>query len=108
MGLLTAVLEDSAGWCLAHPALAGLALAPRQRPGLAPPEGRPSFQGLVRDILGLGQGQGMIRRDEPAEVLALIVLAVYGQAMLNALAKGGRMEIGIDRIVQLTVTGIGS
>lgn len=108
VGLLTGVLEDSAGWCMAHPALARLALAPRHRPEITPPEGRPSFQGLVRDILRLGQTQGRIRADEPAEVLALFVLAVYGQAMLTALEHGKGMEIEISRILRLAVEGIGA
>lgn len=61
--LLETVFLDSAGWCLANPALARIALAPPTPPSLEPPEGRPSFQRLVTDILRLGQAEGTIRRD---------------------------------------------
>lgn len=105
--LLERVFLDSARWCLANPALARLALAPAQRPGLAPPADRPSFQGLVRDILVLGQQQGRIRRDESADLMALILLGIYGQAMLSALAGGDIADADIKRIIRLVVEGIG-
>ncbi len=105
--LLEAVLIDSAHWCMANPAVARLALVPAQRPSLEPPSGRPSFQGLVRDILALGQAQGLIRKDEVPEFMALIVLGVYGQAMLNGLQAGVVPEADIRKIVRLVVEGIG-
>lgn len=108
IALVERVLTDSAQWCLAHPALARLALSPAERPSTAPPTDRPSFQGLVRDIVALGQKQGRIRRDETPELLALILLAVYGQAMLNALPHGAVSEAEIGRIVRLVVQGIGT
>ncbi len=105
--LLEAVLIDSAHWCMANPAVARLALVPAQRPSLEPPSDRPSFQGLVRDILALGQAQGLIRKDEEPEFMALIVLGVYGQAMLNGLQAGVVPEADIRKIVRLVVEGIG-
>ena len=105
--LLEAVLIDSAHWCMANPAVARLALVPAQRPTLEPPSDRPSFQGLVRDILALGQAQGLIRKDEGPEFMALIVLGVYGQAMLNGLQAGVVPEADIRKIVRLVVEGIG-
>ena len=105
--LLEAVLIDSAHWCMANPAVARLALVPAQRPTLEPPSDRPSFQGLVRDILALGQAQGLIRKDEEPEFMALIVLGVYGQAMLNGLQAGVVPEADIRKIVRLVVEGIG-
>jgi AcrR family transcriptional regulator len=105
--LLEAVLIDSAHWCMANPAVARLALVPAQRPTLKPPSDRPSFQGLVRDILALGQVQGLIRKDEVPEFMALIVLGVYGQAMLNGLQAGVVPEADIRKIVRLVVEGIG-
>ncbi|MEW4457273.1 TetR/AcrR family transcriptional regulator [Roseibium algicola] len=105
--LLEAVLIDSAHWCMANPAVARLALVPVQRPSLEPPSDRPSFQGLVRDILALGQAQGLIRKDEGPEFMALIVLGVYGQAMLNGLQAGVVPEADIRKIVRLVVEGIG-
>lgn len=107
VALMERVLLDSAHWCLANPALARLALAPPERPSSDPPPDRPSFQGLVRDLVALGQKQGRIRQDEPAGFMALILLAVYGQAMLSALPKGAVDEAEIRKIVRLVVEGIG-
>ena len=105
--LIEQVLVDSAGWCLANPSLARLALAPAERPSLAPPADRPSFQGLVRDLLRLGQTQGRIRTDDDADFMALVLLAVYGQAMLSALSTGTISSGEICRIVRIVVEGIG-
>lgn len=105
--LIEQVLVDSAGWCLANPSLARLALAPAERPSLAPPADRPSFQGLVRDLLRLGQAQGRIRTDDDADFMALVLLAVYGQAMLSALSTGTISAGGIRHIVRIVVEGIG-
>ncbi len=107
LDLLERVLADSAGWCLANPSLARLALAPSQRPDLAPPPDRPSFQRLVRDVLVLGQGQGVIRRDEDADFMSLVVLGIYAQAMLTALAGGHFSVDQIGRLVGVVVQGIG-
>lgn len=106
--LLEGVLLDSARWCVANPSLARLALAPAERPSLAPPPDRPSFQRLVRDILMLGQRQGVIRNDDDPNFMALILLAVYGQAMLSALAGGQFAEDEIRDIIRIVVEGIGA
>jgi TetR/AcrR family transcriptional regulator, regulator of autoinduction and epiphytic fitness len=107
LGLLENVLLDSAGWCLANPSIARLALAPAERPLLEPPPDRPSFQRLVRDILVLGQGQGVIRKDEDPNFMSLVLLGIYGQAMLTALSGGpfGADEIG--RLIRIVVEGVG-
>lgn len=104
--LLEQVLLDSAGWCIANPSLARLALNPATRPTLSPPD-RPSFQGLVRDILLLGQRQQRIRADEGADFLALLLLGIYGQAMISALQAGRFEPADIRRIIRLMVEGIG-
>lgn len=105
--LLCAIFRDSAAWCRANPTLAELALRPVRRPGLAPPPDRPSFQGLVRDVVALGQGQGKFRRDEHPDFMALVLLAVFGQAMLSALAGDPLTEDGITDIVRIVTEGIG-
>lgn len=105
--LLEKVLLDSARWCLTNPSLARLALAPTERPTLEPPPNRPSFQGLVRDILILGQRQGVIRKDDDPNFMALVLLGVYGQAMLTALAGGPFSEEEIRHIIRIVVEGIG-
>lgn len=107
VALIEMVLIDSASWCLTNPALARLALAPRERPTPEPSPDRPSFQGLVYDLVALGQRQGRIRQDEPAGFMALILLATYGQAMLSALPGAAINEADIRKIVRLVVEGIG-
>lgn len=107
IALLEGVFLDSASWCLANPSLAKLALAPAERPTLGPPPGRPSFQRLVRDILVLGQGQGAIRQDEDPNFMALILLGIYGQAMLSVLAGRRFSEDEIRHLIRIVVEGIG-
>lgn len=107
LSLLEGVFLDSARWCLANPSLAKLALAPAERPFLEPPADRPSFQGLVRDILLLGQGQGVIRRNDDANFMALILLGIYGQAMLSVLAGRYFAEDEIRHLIRIVIEGIG-
>ncbi len=105
--LLETVFLDSAHWCLANPSLARLALAPAERPSLEPPPDRPSFQRLVRDVLVLGQRQGVIRTDDDPDFMALVLLAIYGQAMLTILSGRTFNENEIRRIIRIVVEGIG-
>jgi len=105
--LLEKVFLDSAGWCLANPSLARLALAPTERPSLEPPTDRPSFQRLVRDILVLGQHQGVIRTDDDPNFMSLVLLGIYGQAMLTALADGPFSENDVKHIIRIVIEGIG-
>lgn len=106
-GLLETVFLDSARWCLANPSLARLALAPAERPSLQPPPDRPSFQRLVRDLLVLGQWQGVIRGDDDANFMALVLLGIYGQAMLSALSRGAFSDDEIRHLISIVVEGIG-
>jgi len=108
LSLLELVFLDSARWCLANPSLARLALSPVERPSLAPPADRPSFQGIVRDILVLGQRQGVIRSDDDPNFMSLVLLAVFGQAMLTTLSTGSFSDREIRRIVRIVVEGIGT
>lgn len=105
--LLERVLLDSAGWCLANPSLARLALAPAERPSLEPPPDRPSFQRLVRDILVLGQRQGVIRKDDDPNFMSLVLLGIYGQAMLTAISGGPFKVEDIRRLIRVVIEGIG-
>lgn len=108
LSLLEAMFLDSARWCLANPSLAMLALVPTERPTRHPPEDRPSFQRLVRDVLTLGQQQGVIRSDEDPNFMALLLLGIYGQSMVSILA-GGTFDAGeIRRIIRIVVEGIGA
>jgi TetR/AcrR family transcriptional regulator of autoinduction and epiphytic fitness len=106
--LLEKVFLDSAGWCLANPSLVRLALAPAQRPSLEPPADRPSFQRLVRDLLVLGQRQGVIRTDDDPNFMALVLLGIYGQAMLTALSGGPFNADGIRHLIHIVIEGIGA
>lgn len=105
--LLERVFLDSAGWCLANPSLAKLALAPAERPSLEPRPDRPSFQLLVRDLLMLGQQQGVIRKDDDPNFMSLVLLGIYGQAMLTALSSGRFSEDEIRHLIRIVVEGIG-
>lgn len=107
LGLLEKVLLDSAGWCLANPSIARLALAPAERPLLEPPSYRPSFQRLIRDILVLGQAQGVIRKDEDPNFMSLVLLGIYAQAMLTALSGGPFSMDEIGRLIRIVVEGVG-
>jgi AcrR family transcriptional regulator len=107
LSLLESVFLDSAHWCLANPSLAKLALAPAERPPLEPPPDRPSFQRLISDILLLGQQQGVIRKDDDPNFMALILLGIYGQAMLSALTGGQFADDVIRRFIHIVVEGIG-
>ncbi|QBY02561.1 TetR/AcrR family transcriptional regulator [Rhodophyticola sp. CCM32] len=104
--ILSKVLSDSAQWCVANPGLAHLALAPEQRPTVEPPADRPSFQGLVRDVLRHGQKQSVVRSDKEASDLALFVLAIYSQAMLSALAETKPCIPDLDNLIALVFEGI--
>jgi TetR/AcrR family transcriptional regulator of autoinduction and epiphytic fitness len=108
IAVLEKIFLDSAGWCLANPSIARLALAPADRPALEPPGDRPSFQGIVRDAVALGQRQGVIRSDEDANFLSLILLGIYAQAMLTALSGGPFRADEIPRLIRLVVEGIGA
>lgn len=104
--LLETILLDSAGWCVANPNLALMALAPVKRPNLEPPADRPSFQGIVRDTIQLGQMQGKIRRDEDADLLTMILLGIYAQAMITILAGFPYDPEQIKRIIRILLEGI--
>jgi AcrR family transcriptional regulator len=107
-----AVLEDallgSARWCLANPTIARLALTgPAARSSASTPAGRASFQLLVRDLLALGQRQRLIRKDEDPNIMALVLLGTYAQAILHALPDGIFHEKKLKYLLRLLVEGIG-
>lgn len=105
--LLERVFLDSAGWCLANPSLARFALAPAERPSLEPPCHRPTFQRLVRDLLVLGQEQGVIRKDDDPNFMSLVLLGIYAQAMLTALSGGSFSDDDVKRLIHIVIEGIG-
>ncbi|WP_082458132.1 TetR/AcrR family transcriptional regulator [Sphingomonas sp. Leaf10] len=105
--LLESVFLDSAGWCLANPSLARFALAPAERPSLEPPSHRPTFQRLVRDLLVLGQQQGVIRKDDDPNFMSLVLLGIYAQAMLTALSGGPFSNDDVKRLIHIVIDGIG-
>lgn len=105
--LLEIIFLDSARWCLANPSIARLALAPAERPSLEPPPDRPTFQRLVRDLLVLGQRQGVIRKDDDPNFMSLVLLGIYAQAMLTALSGGYFSEDEIRHLIRIVVEGIG-
>lgn len=106
--LLGEVLASSARWCRENPSLARLALAGPEKPTGVPPADRPSFHGLVGDLMRLGQYQGVIRADVEANGLALLLLGAYAQTMLFALAGGPLAEDAITTLLRLMIEGFGS
>ena len=108
LAVLEDALQGSARWCLANPAIARLALtAPAARPQASPPAGRASFQLLVRDLLVLGQRQGVIRKDEDPNIMALVLLGTFAQALLHALPDGAFPDKKLKYLLRLLVEGIG-
>lgn len=55
----------------------------------------------------LGQRQGLVRKDADAIYMALVLLGIYGQAMLNVLAGEQLIEGQITRLVRIVLEGIG-
>ena len=108
LSLLELVFLDSGRWCIANPSLAKLALDPANRPSLEPPAGRPSFQRIVRDILILGQRQGVIREDDDPNFMSLVLLGIFGQAMLTALSAWSFDDNEIRHIIRIVIEGIGA
>ena len=100
LGILTTILNDSAKWCATNPDLARRALLPRYRPTASPPEA-PSFQGVVIEAIRLGQSPGVIRRDEDAGFLSLVLLGLYAQAMLSTLETDATELSDVNHIVRI-------
>lgn len=73
------------------------------------PLGRASFRGLLRDVLALGQKQGVIRSDHDPMPLTCIVLGLFIPTVLYALKTGKPLTAReIDWLLQLTIEGIGA
>lgn len=85
----------------------GVRLCPEIDRGGREPD-RPSFQRLVRDIVAPGQRQHIIRDDETPHFMALVLLGIFGQAMLTALSSGSYCEHDVIRVVRIVVEGIGN
>lgn len=48
-----------------------------------------------------------IRRDEDANYMALVLLGIYGQAMLNSLAGESFDRSQVRRLIRVVIEGIG-
>lgn len=109
LALLEAAFLESARWCLANRAIAPLALSgPREGLSMIPPQGRPSFHGLITDMMILGQRQGALRRDTDAHALAAVLLGAFANLMLYALTGAPFEEIWVAGQLKLIVEGIGA
>jgi AcrR family transcriptional regulator len=109
--LLRDTLFDAAGWYSEHPKIAMAILMRTLSTDTATevPAGRASFRGLLRDILALGQRQGLIRSDHDPTPLAYIVLGLFIPTVLYALKTGKPLTTRkIDWLMQLTIEGIGA
>ena len=106
--LLEDAFLESARWCRENPTIAPIALAgPPSADRMQPPSGRPSFHGLVGEIMLLGQEQGSIRKDKSAAIMALVLLGSFAQIMLFALSGGPVEDSWITGLVGLSVEGFG-
>lgn len=106
--LLEEAFLESARWCRENPSIAPIALAgPPSADRMQPPSGRPSFHGLVGEIMLLGQEQGSIRKDKSAAIMALVLLGSFAQIMLFALSGGPVEDSWITGLVRLSVEGFG-
>jgi TetR/AcrR family transcriptional regulator of autoinduction and epiphytic fitness len=109
--LLRDALFDAAGWYSEHPKIAMAILMRTLSTDMATevPAGRASFRGLLRDILTLGQRQGLVRSDHDPTPLAYIVLGLFIPTVLYALKTGKPLTAReIDWLLQLTIEGIGA
>ena len=60
----------------------------------------------MRDTIRLGQQQGQFRSDEAPEFLSMILLGIYAQAMISAIA-GEKISVDdIARVVRVVGQGI--
>ena len=105
--LLQQAFGDSAQWCLANASIATIALRGSPTPGSPMASGRPPFQRLIRDLMALGQAQGLIRRDKAPDILAAVLLGAYAQMMIFALAGGEFNEAWVGQLVCLLIEGFG-
>lgn len=109
--LLRDALLDAARWYFEHPkiAMATLMRALSTDTATEAPSGRASFRGLLRDVLALGQKQGVIRADHDPMPLACIVLGLFIPTVLYTLKTGKPLTAReIDWLLQLTLEGIGA
>ena len=107
-----AILEDTlighGRWCAANQNLAMLALsgsASKQSSTVESGDG--AFIALVREILALGQRQGVIRKDEDSGIMALFLLGAHAQTMRHMLANGSFQDSKLKYVLRLLIEGMG-
>lgn len=109
--LLRDALLAAARWHSEYPriAMATLMRALSTDTEMEAPNGRASFRGLLRDVLALGQKQGVIRADHDPMPLTFIVLGLFIPTVIHALQTGKPLTADqIDWLLQLTLEGIGA
>jgi len=108
-----AILEDTltghGRWCAANQnvAMESLAGSANKPPGTAE-SGDVVFIALVREILVLGQQQGVIRKDEDASIMALFLLGAHAQTIRYMLAIGSFQETKLKYVLRLLIEGMGA
>lgn len=108
-----AILEDTlvghGRWCAANQNFAMLALAGSTNKASSTTEsGDVAFIALVREILALGQRQGVIRKDEDAGIMALFLLGAHAQTMRHMLATGSFQDSKVKYVLRLLIEGMGA
>lgn len=108
-----AILEDTligqARWCAANQNVAMLALSgSANKPSSTIDSGDSTFIALVRDILILGQRQGLVRSDEDAGIMALFLLGAYAQTIRHMLTTGSFEDGKLKYVLRLLIEGMGA
>jgi TetR/AcrR family transcriptional regulator of autoinduction and epiphytic fitness len=108
-----AILEDTlighGRWCAANQNFAILALfGSANKPSSTVESGDGAFIALVREILVLGQRQGVIRKDEDAGIMALFLLGAHAQTLRHMLATGSFQDGKLKYVLRLLIEGIGA
>jgi TetR/AcrR family transcriptional regulator, regulator of autoinduction and epiphytic fitness len=108
-----AILEDTlighGRWCAATQNFAILALfGSANKPSSTVESGDGAFIALVREILVLGQRQGVIRKDEDAGIMALFLLGAHAQTLRHMLATGSFQDGKLKYVLRLLIEGIGA
>jgi len=78
------------------------------KPSSTVESGDAAFIALVREILGLGQRQGVIRKDEDAGIMALFLLGAHAQTIRHMLATDTFQDGKLKYVLRLLIEGMGA
>ncbi|WP_051390222.1 TetR/AcrR family transcriptional regulator [Bradyrhizobium sp. Ec3.3] len=106
--ILRDTLVGHGRWCAANQNVAVLALTgPANKPSTTANSGDVAFITLVKDIMVLGQQQGVIRKDEDAGNMALFLLGAHAQTIRHMLATDSFQDAKLKYVLRLLIEGMG-